>query len=389
MLAMAPPRRRAGAAYSGAHQGSGLPQGIAVNDPAALDDSEFRSRLDPAGMGRVVHALPDQCREAWTEAQRFSPPGERGAIRRFVILAMGGSAIAGDLFRALLGAERGVPVANHRDYSAPVGLDARTLLVACSVSGDTEETLSAFQGGMDGPGPKLAITMGGRLLALTRERGFAAFTFAFTGKPRSALGWCLMPLVRVAQAQGMWPDADRDVAEAVAAMAGLRDRIGADVPRDRNPAKQLAARLAGRMPVVFGAEILGEVARRWKIQFNETAEVWAAHETVPEASHNALVGYALPRGVASATTALLLRAPGEHPRLALHFEHHRRTLADAGVECLEVPLPGGGPLARAMTGVLMGDFVAHYLALLNGVDPSAIRPIDALKRRLRDASQGA
>src|SRR3990170_3474377 len=152
-----------------------------VPDAAVLDDPEARARLDAGGMAKAVRELPEQCREAWNEARRLELPPSYREIERIVILGMGGSAIAGDVFRLLLARECPVPVLNHRHYDLPPYVDARTLLIASSFSGDTEETVSAFEQGLATPAKKLAITTGGRLLTTARANGIPAFVFRYRG----------------------------------------------------------------------------------------------------------------------------------------------------------------------------------------------------------------
>ena len=348
-------------------------------DAAILDDPEARARLDAGGMAKAVRELPDQCRQAWNEARRLELPPTYREIDRIVILGMGGSAIAGDIFRLLLARECPVPVLNHRHYTLPPYVDGRTLLIASSFSGNTEETVSAFVQGLATPAKKLAITTGGRLLTTARANGVPAFVFSFRGEPRAAFGYGLMPLLAVAEALGLTQDAGRDVDEAISAMESLRERIGEDAPLAANPAKQMALRLAGRLPVVYGAEILTEVAHRWKTQFNESTKVWAYCEQLPEANHNAIVSSSLPPEVAHLITAVYLRSPHLHPRVALHYEFSQRVLAEAGVDYLEGQAEGRSALAQALTGVLLGDYVSFYLAMLNGVDPTPTTTIDNLK----------
>jgi glucose/mannose-6-phosphate isomerase len=350
-----------------------------VSDPAILDDAEARARLDPGGMGAAVHGLPEQCRTAWEEARRLELPAAYREIDRIVILGMGGSAIGGDIFRLLLAQESAVPVLNQRHYDLPSCADGRALLIASSFSGNTEETLSAFERGLVTEAKKLAITTGGRLLATARANGVPAFVFQFSGEPRAALGYGLIPLLAVAEGIGLMQGVARDVDEAVAAMESLRSRIGEDVPLADNAAKQLAARLVGRLPVVYGAEVLTEVAHRWKTQLNESAKIWAFYEQLPEASHNAIVSCGLPEEVAGLVLAVYLRSLDFHPRVSLHLEFNQRALAEAKVEYAEVRAEGRSALAQAMTCVLMGDYVSYYLALLNGVDPTPTTVIDNLK----------
>ncbi|MCH7836247.1 MAG: bifunctional phosphoglucose/phosphomannose isomerase [Chloroflexi bacterium] len=350
-----------------------------MSDPGILDDPAARARLDPGGMGASVRGLPDQCRAAWQEARRLELPADYRKIERIVILGMGGSAIAGDLFRLLLARECPVPVLNHRQYDLPACVDGRTLLIASSFSGNTEETLSAFQRGLATPAKKLVITTGGALLTTARANGIPAFVFEYAGEPRSAFGYGLMPLLAIAEGTGLMQGVERDVEVALTAMESLRSRIGEDVPLAENAAKRLADRLAGRIPVIYGAEVLSEVAHRWKTQLNESAKSWAFYEQLPEASHNALVSYELPREVARLVFVVYLRSPDFHPRVALHYEFSQRALAEAGVEYAEVQAESGNALAQAMTSVLMGDYVSYYAALLNGVDPTPTTGIDRLK----------
>jgi glucose/mannose-6-phosphate isomerase len=350
-----------------------------VSDPTILDDPEARARLDHGGMGAAVRGLPDQCRTAWEEARHLELPAAYWEIDRIVVLGMGGSAIAGDIFRALLAQESAVPVLNHRHYDLPSCVDGRALLIASSFSGNTEETLSAFEQGLATAAKKLVITTGGRLLATARANGVPAFVFRFHGQPRSAAGHSLMPLLAIAETIGLMQGVARDVDEAIAAMESLRSRIGEEVPLADNAAKRLAARLAGRLPVIYGAEVLTEVAHRWKTQLNESTKVWAFYEQLPEASHNAILAYRLPSEAARLVFVVYLRSPGPHPRVALHYQFSQRVLADAGVEYAEVRAEGRSALAQALTCLLFGDYVSYYLALLNGLDPTPTPAIDNLK----------
>src|SRR3990172_3231202 len=210
-------------------------------------------------MAKAVRELPDQCREAWNEARRLELPPPYREIDRIVILGMGGSAIAGDIFRLLLARECPVPVLNHRHYDLPSYEDGRTLLIASSFSGDTEETVSAFEQGLATPAKKLAITTGGRLLTEARANGVPAFVYRYQGEPRAAFGYGLMPLLAVAETLALMQGVARDVDEALSAMESLRERIGEDAPLATNPAKQLAPRLPGGPPLGFRARVPPQV----------------------------------------------------------------------------------------------------------------------------------
>jgi glucose/mannose-6-phosphate isomerase len=157
-----------------------------------------------------------------------------------------------------------------------------------------------------------------------------------------------------------------------------------DVPQERNPAKQMAAALQGRLPVIYGAGPLVEVARRWKTQLNESAKTWAFYEDLPEAHHNAIIGYGLPRRLAEETTVVLLQSRDLiHRRIQLRYEFSRELLARSGVRVVDAAARGRSALAQMMSLVLLGDYVSAYLAFLYEVDPTPTAVIDELKAWLR------
>ena len=347
-----------------------------------LDLPATYERLDPEGLLGRIRELPHQCREAWRRAAAFKLPSDYWRVERLVVLGMGGSAIAGDLLRALLSRRARAPVSVVRGYDLPAFVDERTLVVASSYSGETEETLAAFSKALSGPAKKAVITGGGRLAALAREREFPAFFYSYRGEPRSALGYSLMPLLSIAEQIGLLKEPEAEVAEATELMAEMGQQIDSPVGAANNPAKRLAEELLDRIPVVYGAEALAPVAQRWKAQFNENSKVWAFHEELPEANHNAIVGYVLPREIARRIRVIFLFHPALHPRVILRYEGSQEALKSAGVDYEIVESRGSSPLSQVLTGVLYGDYVSYYLALLNGVSPSPTRAIEALKKRL-------
>lgn len=339
-------------------------------------------RLDPHGLLGRIEALPEQCEDAWRHAGDIElPPGFSDA-REVVLLGMGGSAIAGDILRSLAAEGGHKPVYVARGYAAPAFVDEHSLAIACSHSGNTEETLSAFEQALTAGADGLAVTTGGRIEELARERGAFVVRYAYEGEPRSALGCQLMRLLAVAERAGVLDGVDAAVVEAVALMREDRGRLGFDTPADRNPAKQLAGRLHGQLPVVIGAGALSEAAHRWKTQLNENSECWALWEELPELDHNSIVGIGQPAAVVSRMHVVFLWHSALHPRVRLRYEVTAEALASAGVSYERVDAAGTSPLAQVLSAILFGDLTSYYLALLNGVEPSPVAWLDWVKEQL-------
>lgn len=353
-----------------------------VEAAQTLDDRATIARLDPEGLLERIEALPEQCAEAWPRAQSFALPASYGAVRELVVLGMGGSAIAGDMLRALALPTAGKTVTVVRGYRLPAFVSAETLVVACSHSGNTEETLSAFEQALAVGARPLVITTGGRIAALARERGVPAFIYAFAGEPRSALGHQLLALLSFGERVGLIEAQGAAVEEAVGLMRAQRKRLGFTAPFASNAAKQVAARLYGRLPVIVGAGALAEAAHRWKTQLNENSKSWALYEEVPELHHNTIVGFGLPRELAARTHVILLSHAALPERVRLRYVVTEEALTEAGVSHERVAAEGESTLAQVLTAVYFGDLVSYYLALLYDQSPSPVRAIDRVKARL-------
>ncbi len=349
-----------------------------------LDNLNAMKDLDPSGMGDAVASLPRQCREAWEAVQRLTLPPDYALAENAVVAGMGGSAIGGALLQSLIADECPVPIAVCRDYDLPAFVDERTLVVASSYSGNTEETLSAARQARERGARIVALTSGGELARLAKEWGAPRYHIPFKGQPRAALGHSLIPLLGIAQKLGWVADKSADVAEAVTVMEAWAEELAPTVPADRNPAKQTASRLYGRIPFTYGAEHLSQVARRWTGQFNENAKNFAGFNVLPELCHNTVEGFGHPDGVGEPLTVFILRSDLYHPRNGLRCDITAQILEKHGIAWEEVQPRGQSLLAEALSLVHFGDWVSYYLALMNGEDPSRIANIGHVKQRLAE-----
>jgi len=351
-------------------------------DNINLDDVKIYKENDPEGMLERIKELPMQCRQAWQAAMDFKLPAGFTGIDKVVVLGMGGSAIGGDLVRSLVQSESAVPVIIHRDYGLPAFVDANTLVIGSSYSGNTEETLSGFEPALKTKAKKLAMTTGGKLQEIAEANDIPVFRINYKAQPRAALGFSFLPTLGVMQKLGLVKDKSKDVDETVKVLESLSARLDEKSPLSGNPAKQLARRLYGCLPVVYGAGIASEAAHRWKTQINENSKAWGFYEVFPELNHNATVGYPFPKEVAQKIRVVLLRSPLFNERVKLRYDVTCELLKRAGVAYEFVDGEGKSALSQMMSLVMMGDFASYYLAILYRVDPSPVEVISYLKDKL-------
>ena len=355
--------------------------GDAVVADAVLDDPALRDRVDPTGFARLIAGLPAQARAAWELGGAWEPPAGFRRPGRVVALGLGGSAIGADVVATIASRVDAVPVQVVRDYAAPPPGDD-TLVVACSFFGNTEEVLAAFAAGIDGPGMRLAITTGGRLGELAGRHRCGLLRYDSPGPPRTALGYCVFPLLAVLERLGALPPAGAAVARAFDGLERGAAEWGLAASHPTNLAKQIAGRIRGRLPVIIGSDALAVAASRWVGNVTENAKQWALSATLPEADHNLVVGFAEPEGVRTQLHVVLLDGAALHPRNRLRVELTVAQLEEAGVSHEVVAVEGEALLDSILRACYLGDWVSYYLALLNGVDPLPTLPLDRLKEQL-------
>ncbi len=354
---------------------------------ASLDDPMIYRQIDSSGMLSHLHEFPAQCQRAWEKIMGFDLPPKYKGIEGVIILGMGGSAIGGDLVRRLALAESKTPVWVHRDYGLPPFVDERTLVIASSYSGNTEETLSAFTQSLKTRAKKLVLTTGGKLKQLAEKEGIPVFAIDYQAPPRAAFPHSFIPLVGIFQKLGLLKDKSAELKEGLETLNKLADDLAETNPLVSNPAKQLATKLHRNVVIIYGAELLSEVARRWKTQLNENSKTMAFFELFPELNHNAAVGYDFPPEVKERVFVVLLHSSLLNPRNQLRYKATARLMTRAQIKHQMVEAMGASPLVQMMSLILFGDYVSFYLAVLNGVDPTPIDSIDFVKKYLAQGRQ--
>ncbi|MEW6400396.1 MAG: bifunctional phosphoglucose/phosphomannose isomerase [Chloroflexota bacterium] len=341
-----------------------------------LDDLERFKQLDTQNMLGEIDGLPDQLQKAWDLGQTQPLPDVK-EIQSIVVAGLGGSAIGADLVAAAVAQSIRVPVTIHRDYDLPAFARGRQTLVICSShSGNTEETLSSFEAALKNDCSIVVITTGGELENQASSRNIPVWKFDHEGQPRAAVGFSFGLLLALFSRLGFTPEPSKDIAEAVAAMKRSQEHLNADIPAVHNSAKRYAGQLVGRWVTVMGAGILAPVARRWKGQINEVAKAVANFEFLPEADHNALAGIINPTDLLMPRTmTLFLRAPSDHPRNRLRSDLTRQAFMVEGLNTDVIDARGENSIAHMWTLILFGDYMAYYLAMAYGVDPT---PVEAL-----------
>jgi len=347
-----------------------------------MNDVDQFARLDPQGMLGHIDGLPAQLEGAW-ELGMSRPLPDAPRPRVVLMAGMGGSAIGADLAAAYLAPTCPVPLVVWRGYELPASVGPEALVILSSHSGNTEETLSAYDAARRSRARMLAITTGGELARRCDGDGVPAWRFEHRGQPRAAVGFSFALILSALHRVGLVETAGEEICAAAEAMRAQQGSLRAEVPVQHNPAKRMAGQLMDRLPLIIGGGLLGPVARRWRTQVAEVAKAVAQFEELPEADHNMVAGVGQPDDLITRTMAVFLRAPLDSPRLAARVEATRQVLMVEGFNTDVIEAAGATRLAQQWTCLHYGDYVAYYLAMSYNVDPTPVAAIEDLKRRLR------
>jgi glucose/mannose-6-phosphate isomerase len=337
--------------------------------------------LDTQGMWDAAAQLPEQVAAAARRTGDIAGLPRRDAISHVVVLGMGGSGIAGDVFEATAGPDLEVPVSVVKSYCPPGFVGPASLVFAVSFSGDTEETVEAASAAVSRGATVVAVTSGGELAKLAEGWGAPVVPVPDSiPQPRAAVGAMAVPLLSVSEGVGLLTGARQMIDQAVAQLQRRRDQLVGPA----SPAAALARRIGRTIPLVYGGAGVGAVAAwRWKADVNENAKAPAFAASQPELCHNEIAGWGQHGDITRQLLTLVnLRHDGEHPRVARRFGLVDDIVREvvAGIE--EVRAEGEGRLAQLLDLVIFGDFVSLHLAAQEGLDPGPVPALSEIKSRL-------
>ena len=332
-------------------------------------------------MKSYLYGLPEQfdrCLEmSYQEVERYQKP-----YHNVMVSGLGGSAIGGDILRTYAFQQAAIPVFVNRGYDLPRFVNQNTLFVAVSYSGNTEETLAAYEEAKNCGAQILAITSGGKLAQNARDDGNTVVAIPGGLSPRAATGYLLAPLLLSLQSAGILKNVEADIKETAAVLHSLRDLLQ-PASRERNIAQSIAGLIKDAVPVVWGSANCTEpAALRWKAQINENAKCPAYYNVFPELNHNEIVGFEAPSELLAKIAVIILRDSRDHRRVQQRMDITRNLIEGKVKKVIEVESAGESLLARIYSLIYIGDYVSYYLALEYGIDPTPVKVIDYLKQEL-------
>ena len=171
-------------------------------------------------------------------------------VGKVVIAGMGGSAIAGLILKDLFPE---MEIVVERNYFPNTPIDEYTLVIICSYSGNTEETLSYYDYAVRLTEHALVVTTGGELLKKAKSDDIKFHLLPKGYPPRSALGFSLTFLISLFDKEGV-SNIDFDCLESFAEESSTQN----------SEVYALAKKIHKTMPIIVSEEDLSSIGFRLK-----------------------------------------------------------------------------------------------------------------------------
>lgn len=352
--------------------------------PSILDSREKIKEIDKSNLLGSVEALGDQILDALEQTKSITIPDDYKNIKNVVVSAMGGSALGSHVIKSAFKSELTVPFEVISHYDLPKYVDSNTLVLLSSYSGTTEETLSGAEQAKAKGAKVMVITAGGKLAELAKTNNWPVYLvnpqFNPCNQPRMSTGYAIASQLSLFAKAGI-------IADQTQALTAIATKLKTMVPTlgpesAGSMAKTLAFSAFDKHIILVGAEHLVGAAHVTNNQLNENAKVLTSEWHLPEFNHHYLEALSFPKLVKDTTMFLLFNSALYSPRLQKRVLITKDLLEQKGYEAHAILATAETKLEQVFEMIQIGEFIAAYLPILYGIDPSPIPNVDWFKSEM-------
>jgi glucose/mannose-6-phosphate isomerase len=296
-----------------------------------------------------------------------------GQINNVLICGLGGSGIGGSIISQVVSSDANCPITINKDYKIPAFVSEKTLVVCCSYSGNTEESLEMLEQAESKNAIIACVTSGGQLSEIAKTKNYNHIIIPGGHPPRAAFGLAFPPLFFILKHYNVIND------DYVTQFSNTVNTINAAEEDIIIEAKAVTEKLMNKMPVIYADANYEGVAVRFRQQINENSKMLCWHHVIPEMNHNELVGWTEKN---DDLAVVIFRNDDDYFRTQKRMEVNKTVFEKYTSTIIEIYSKGNSRLEKALYLVHLGDWVSYLIAEKKGIDVTEVDVITHLKNEL-------
>lgn len=322
-------------------------------------------------MYQVYDKWPQIARESFASEQECE--GYEN-INHIIFAGMGGSGAIGDMFASILSKTK-IHVNVVKGYLLPKTVDANTLVVIVSVSGNTIETLSVLKTAKKLECKIIAFSTGGKVQEYCIKNGINHIFVPKYHSPRATFPSYLYTILKVLH--HTLKIKQEDIIESIEKLEIINKKINSLNLTTENPALNLA-KWVTMFPIIYYPFGLQSAAIRFKNSLQENAKIHTASEDIIEACHNGIVAWEKDSNV----QPILIRGKEDNVKTKERWEILKKFFQEKNIEFKEIISVEGSILSKLINLIYLLDYASLYKAVIDKTDPSPVKSIDFIKSKL-------
>ena len=296
-------------------------------------------------------------------------------VDHIVFAGMGGSGTIGDIISSIL-SKTNIHVNVVKGYLLPKTVDSNTLVVATSISGNTDEVLSILKNSENSKAKFISFSSDGNLEKISIENNIKHVKISQSHSPRASLPSFLYSILNVLE--NVIPIKKNDIVESISKLEKTQKLISSSNLNEKNPSLSLANWIKN-IPIIYYPSGLHAAAIRFKNSLQENAKVHAISEDVIEACHNGIVAWENKTSV----QPILIQGHDDYIKTKERWKIFKEFLQSKQIDFKEVNSGQGNILSKIMYLIYLLDYSTIYHAIESRVDPTPVKSIEFIKKRLK------
>ena len=295
-------------------------------------------------------------------------------INHIVFVGMGGSGALGDIFSAIL-SKTNMHIGVVKGYNLPKTVNENTLVVTISISGNTDETNTVLKNASKLNCKLIAFSSGGKMEQFCKDNNIEFRKIDKFHSPRASFPSFLFSILNILSP--IIPIQEKDIKDTLKKLEEVKKQISKEDLSENNIAISLAKWISN-IPLIYFPWGLESVAIRFKNSLQENSKIHVIIEDVVESCHNGVVAWERKSNI----QPIMIRGIDDHFKTKEKYEILKEYFHQNKIEYKEIFSVEGNILTKIISLIYLLDYVSIYKSILEGIDPSPVKSIEYIKKKM-------